>query len=174
MTHEAAAIDRAAGIAPLAAYRRLVQRVGHTRWFAAALRSAGARADVVLYRRSGGRLSIAGPALFPVLLLTTTGRRSGRPRTTPVIYVRAGDALVVSSESFGQRRPAAWPLNLAADPRAVVQLGARTAAYVGRPATAAEVDRHWPALVRAWPAHETYHRRSGVRKVYVLERAPVS
>src|SRR3954471_18133372 len=65
-------------------YRRLVRRLGHQRWFAFALRQlGGARLDAWLYRRSRGRLSIAGPALFPVLLLTTTGRRTGRPRTTP-------------------------------------------------------------------------------------------
>src|SRR5512132_4036074 len=60
------------------------------------------------------QLSIAGPSLFSVLLLTTTGRRTGRPRTTPVIYVRDGERLVVSCEHTGQLRPAAWPLNVKA------------------------------------------------------------
>src|SRR6266542_2679206 len=71
----------------------------------------------------GGRLvSTAGVA--PTMLLTTTGRHSGRPRTTPVMYVRDGERFVISSENFGQRRPAAWPLNLAANPHATVQVGA--------------------------------------------------
>jgi F420H(2)-dependent quinone reductase len=157
-----------------AGYRRLVARIGHTRWFAAALRSVGAGIDARLYRLSGGRPSIAGPALFPVLLLTTTGRRSGRPRTTPLIHVREGARLIVSSESFGQQRLAARPMNLAAEPHATVQLGARTAAYVGRPGTPAELERHWPALLEAWPAHATYHRRSGVRRMYVLSPAEAS
>jgi deazaflavin-dependent oxidoreductase (nitroreductase family) len=104
-------------------YKRLLERAGHTRWFAAGMRVVGARVDARLYRLSRGRLSIAGPALFPVLLLTSIGRRSGRPRTTPLIYVRDGDNLIVSSESFGQTRPAAWTLNLAADPYAFVQVG---------------------------------------------------
>jgi deazaflavin-dependent oxidoreductase (nitroreductase family) len=106
-----------------------------------------------------------------VLLLTTTGRRSGVPRTTPVIYVRDGDRLVVSSEQTGQRRPAAWPLNLRAEPRVNVRLGAESAAYRGRPAAPDEVARYWPALLQAWPAHETYRARSGVRHVFVLEPA---
>ena len=105
-------------------YRRLVQRIGHHRWFAALLRTAGAPLDRLLYRASAGRVVITGPVLFPTLLLTTTGRRSGKPRTTPLIYRRDGSRLVVSSENFGQRRPAAWPLNLLADPHATVQLGA--------------------------------------------------
>jgi deazaflavin-dependent oxidoreductase (nitroreductase family) len=138
------------------------------------VRCVGARLDVRLYELSGGRLSIAGPALFPVLLLTTRGRRSGRWRTTPLIYARDGCDLIVSSESFGQRRPAAWPLNIAADPRVVVRIGSRCAHYVARPATAAEIERYWPALLEAWPAHQTYLERSGVRKVYVLGPAEPS
>src|SRR3954471_8397024 len=151
-------------------YRRLVRRLGHQRWFAFALRQlGGARLDAWLYRRSRGRLSIAGPALFPVLLLTTIGRRTGRPRTTPVIYVRDGDRLIVASERFGQRRPAAWPLNLAARPEASVELPDGTARYRARPASAEEAHRHWPRLVAEWPAHETYRRRSGSRATFVLE-----
>jgi deazaflavin-dependent oxidoreductase (nitroreductase family) len=153
-------------------YARLVQRLGHGRWFAVALRQlGGARLDAALYRRTGGRLSIAGPALFPVLLLTTIGRRTGRPRTTPLIYVRDRERLVVSSESFGQTRAAAWPLNLAADPRVTVQLGAACSTFHARPATDEEAARLWPRLVAAWPAHETYRRRSGMRQVFVLEPA---
>ena len=164
--------ESAVRVALLAGPRALVRRLGHARWFAFALRRlGGARLDGWLYRRSGGRLSIAGPALFPVMLLTTTGRRSGRPRTTPVIYIRDGDDLIVSSEDFGQQRPAAWPLNLEADPSATVQLGDVAARFRARRADAEEAERHWPALVEAWPAHETYHRRSGARHVFVLEPA---
>jgi deazaflavin-dependent oxidoreductase (nitroreductase family) len=156
---------------PIDGYRRLVQRLGHFRWFAATLRALGARLDRGLYRASHGRLAITGPSLFPILLLTTTGRRSGKPRTTPVIYHRDGSRLIVSSENFGQRRPAAWPLNLLADPVATVQLGATRATYTARLATADELARYWPALVAIWPAHATYHRRSGARRMFVLEPA---
>jgi deazaflavin-dependent oxidoreductase (nitroreductase family) len=153
-------------------YRRVVSRLGHARWFGVMLRQlGGARLDRWLYRRSNGRVAITGPPLFPVLLLTTTGRRSGRPRTTPVIYVRDGDRLVVSSEQTGQWRPAAWPLNLKADPRVQVRLGGDAAEYRGRAAAADEIERYWPALLEAWPAHETYRARSGVRHVFVLEPA---
>ncbi len=66
------------------------------------------RLDRRLYRLSGGRISVAGPPLFSWLLLTTTGRKSGQPRTTPVVYIRDGDLLVVTSENFGMPgRPAA-------------------------------------------------------------------
>lgn len=153
----------------MSAYRRLIQRIGHTRAFAVWLRAIGARLDRALYRASNGRLAITGPALFPVLLLTTTGRRSGQPRTTPVIYHRDGERLVVACEDTGLERPAAWPLNLQAHPVTTVRLGAGSSRYRARPADAAETDRYWPALVALWPAHATYHRRSGTRHVFVLE-----
>jgi deazaflavin-dependent oxidoreductase (nitroreductase family) len=103
------------------------------------------------------------------MLLTTTGRRSGRPRTTPVMYVRDGDRFVISSENFGQRRPAAWPGNLVADPRATVQAGRKVVHCHARLLDDAEADRYWPRLVELWPAHESYRARSGMRRTFVLE-----
>jgi deazaflavin-dependent oxidoreductase (nitroreductase family) len=133
----------------MGAYRRLVARLGHQRWFAVMLRQlGGARLDGWLYRRSDGRLAITG---------------------LPVIYIRDGAKLVISSEHFGQQRPAAWPLNLRADPVATVRLGDASAAYRARLAAAGEIERYWPALLEAWPAHETYRARSGARHVFVLE-----
>jgi deazaflavin-dependent oxidoreductase (nitroreductase family) len=103
------------------------------------------------------------------MLLTTTGRRTGRPRMTPVMYIRDGARLVVSCENFGQERAAAWPLNLLADPRATVQIGAETMACRARLLGEDEAERYWPQLVEVWPAHETYRARSGARHTFVLE-----
>jgi deazaflavin-dependent oxidoreductase (nitroreductase family) len=77
-----------------------------------------------------------------------------------------------ASRSPGRRcSRCAWPLNLKADPRVQVRLGADTADYRGRPAAAHEIERYWAALLEAWPAHATYRARSGVRHVFVLEPA---
>ena len=152
-------------------YRRLFQRVGHWRWFAAAFPSVIAPIDKAVLRATRGRLSVAGAQIVPTLLLTTTGRRSGEPRTTPLLYLRDGERLVVSSENWGQPRSAGWPLNLRANPQATVQIGRRVGAYTARPATEAEVDRYWPQLRRLWPAVETYRQRSGQRSMFVLEPA---
>jgi deazaflavin-dependent oxidoreductase (nitroreductase family) len=147
---------------------RFIRWLGHRRWFAAAGRRFGAPLDRALYRATRGRLtSTAGAA--PVMLLTTTGRRSGRRRTTPVMYLRDGDRFVVTSENFGQQRPAAWPMNLVADPRATVQVGADVVPCHARLLPEAEADRYWPKLVEVWPAHESYLARSGQRHTFVLE-----
>ena len=147
---------------------RIIRWLGHRRWFAAAGRRFGAPLDRFLYRLTRGRVTTTAGAA-PVMLLTTTGRRSGRRRTTPVMYVRDGERFVVSSENFGQQRPAAWPLNLAADPRATVQVGGKTVECRGRLLDDGEADRYWPRLVELWPAHESYLARSGRRHTFVLE-----
>jgi deazaflavin-dependent oxidoreductase (nitroreductase family) len=87
-----------------------------TRW--------GTRLHGWVYRRSGGRL-LGRMGGQPVLLLQTTGRRSGRTRTTPVQYLAEGDTFVVVASNAGAARPPAWYLNLRANPHARIRVGAR-------------------------------------------------
>jgi deazaflavin-dependent oxidoreductase (nitroreductase family) len=147
---------------------RAMRSLGRRPWFAAAGRRFGASLDKVLYRLTRGRFATT-VGVVPTMLLTTTGRRTGRARTTPVMYVPDGDRYVVSSENFGQQRPAAWPLNLAANPEATVQVGAEVFRCQARRLDDEEADHYWPRLVEAWPAHEAYRARSGTRHMFVLE-----
>ena len=151
-------------------YTRLLQRLGHGRWFAVTIKHVGCKLDRALYRMSRGRLTLSGPNL-PTMLLTTRGRRTGKERTTPVFYVRDGDNLVVACENFGLQTASSWPINLLAKPHAVIQIGGRVARYRARLATNAEIDRNMPRLVALWPAHDTYQHHSGVRHVFVFEPA---
>jgi F420H(2)-dependent quinone reductase len=78
--------------------------------------------NVPIYRASGGRVfgSLDGT---PILLLTTTGRKSGLSRTAPVVYMRDGERLVVIGSNAGNLRAPAWALNLEANPDAEVEVG---------------------------------------------------
>lgn len=107
-----------------------------------------------------------------VLILTTTGRRSGTSRSTPLIYGRDGDNYVVVASKGGADEHPAWYLNLAADPEVEVQvLGDRFRARA-RPATAEEKPRLWQAAVERWPAYADYQRRTEREiPVVVLERS---
>jgi F420H(2)-dependent quinone reductase len=85
------------------------------------LRWAG-KFNVPLYRLSGGR--IGGKVnRAPVLLLTTTGRKSGQQRTAPVVYLADGENVVVINTNAGNARIPAWSLNLAANPDGEVEVG---------------------------------------------------
>lgn len=77
---------------------------------------------VRIYQLTGGRVGHWSP-LGPMLLLTTTGRRSGEPRTTPLLYMPDGDDYFVVGSNGGRDRPPAWLLNLEASPLATVQAG---------------------------------------------------
>lgn len=124
-----------------------------------------------LYRSTKGRISLTGKA--PVLLLTTTGRRTGRARTVPLLYLREGDRLVVCNVNPGFERANPWVLNLHAQPHALVQLRRETFPVVAREATPDELDRLWPRLTKIWPAYERFHEQGGRRTVFILERTRV-
>jgi deazaflavin-dependent oxidoreductase (nitroreductase family) len=153
-------------------YAEWIRRRGHARWFAAFGSKVAPRVDRVLYRLSGGRLVATGPAVFPTLLLTTVGRKSGQNRTVPLLYVRDGDNLLVAGSNWGQKEEPAWARNLSGNPRARVQIGSARREYVARVATDEEKTGLWPKLDEMWPAYDTYRKRSGRDiKVFVLEPA---
>jgi deazaflavin-dependent oxidoreductase (nitroreductase family) len=125
--------------------------------------------DRILYRRTGGRLVLTNRLLAPVLLLTTTGRRSGQARTTPVFYVRDGARIVICNVQAESERPSPWPFNLRANPVARVQVGAVRGVYRAHEATPEETERYWPRLLRNWPANREFYARTGARSIFVLE-----
>ena len=127
---------------------------------------------VAVYRRTGGRVfgSIGGQ---PILLLQTTGRRSGQARTTPVQYVRNGDAFVLVASNAGAPRPPAWLGNLRAQPRARVQVGAETVDVLAREAEGEERAALWKRLTVANARLDGVAAKAG-RELPVLVLSPVS
>jgi deazaflavin-dependent oxidoreductase (nitroreductase family) len=123
-----------------------------------------------LYRATDGRISLTGRA--PVLLLTTTGRRTGLERTVPLLYLRDTGRLVICNVNPGFERPNPWTLNLRARPCAQVQVGGDRFAVAAREASPEEIDRYWPRLVQIWPAYQAFHARGGRRSIFVLEPSP--
>jgi deazaflavin-dependent oxidoreductase (nitroreductase family) len=150
---------------------RAVQRLGHVRLFTVVIRYAGSKLGRILYRASGGRITLTGPSL-PTMLLTTRGRKTGKPRRVQVFYVRDGHNLVAACENFGLAAPASWPANLRVDPLVTIQIGSMVVRYRARPATREEIERAMPRLLSVWPAHDTYLRRTGIRYAFVFEPVP--
>ena len=111
-----------------------------------------------LYRLTGGRFLPRWAGGLPVLSLTTTGRRSGRPRSTAIIYLENGDNLVVMPSNAGSDATPAWWLNLQANPEAEVQLGGERRRVRARRATPEEAERLWPQMRDAYVGFEAYQR----------------
>ena len=124
----------------------------------AAIRAMG-RSHRVIYRLTRGRL-LGRVAGMPVLLLTTTGRRSGRPRTTPLTYFEFGSDLVIVASNGGEDRPPAWWLNLQDDPRAMVTIGTQTERVTARAANDDEYATLWPTITLTHAGYAAYARRT--------------
>jgi deazaflavin-dependent oxidoreductase (nitroreductase family) len=108
----------------------------------------------------------------PVLLLTTTGRRSGEQRIAPLIYGRHGDDYLVVASKGGAPQPPAWYRNLEADPHVEVQVKADKFEAVARTATPGEKGELWEAMTEIWPDYDSYQRKTDRPiPVVVLERA---
>lgn len=124
-----------------------------------------------VYQRSGGRIG-ARMAGRDMLLLTTTGRRSGEPRTLPLAYLTDGDALVIVASNAGQSRHPAWFHNLRADTRARVRVGREVFDVRAEVAEDAERQRLWPLLTAYNPPYAAYERKTErTIPVVVLRRA---
>ncbi|MEW2428431.1 nitroreductase/quinone reductase family protein [Micromonospora sp. NPDC047644] len=149
--------------------RNVVRRAGHHRWFGATARLL-VPADRMVGRLTRGRVVALG--LLPSLLITTTGRRSGKPRSNPLLYVPDGDAYVVIGSNWGQTHHPGWAMNLLADPAAEVDVKGRRVAVRAQRASGAERERLWQLLVSAWPAYHTYVRRAGGREIHIFRLAP--
>jgi deazaflavin-dependent oxidoreductase (nitroreductase family) len=105
------------------------------------------------------------------LLLTTTGRRSGEQRTTPLIYGQDGDSYVIVASKGGSDEPPAWYLNLAAEPRVEVQVKGDRFTASARTADAEEKPGLWKTMVSEWPAYDEYQEKTSREiPVVVLER----
>jgi deazaflavin-dependent oxidoreductase (nitroreductase family) len=117
----------------------------------------------------GGRRGLA-PRAIPELVLTTTGRRTGRRRATPLLYLEDGRRFVVVASNYGRARHPAWSANLMADPRASIRIGDRVVEVRGRPATEEEYERSGPGLLEIWPGWATYRRMTDREfRMFVLE-----
>jgi F420H(2)-dependent quinone reductase len=125
----------------------------------------------ILYRASGGRIgrTLAGA---PVLLLTTTGRKSGLPRTRPLCYLESEGRLVLIASAGGAACHPAWYLNLRRSPHVSVQRGQIRQAMVARSAIGAERARLWEHAVERYPVCAEYQRRAQREiPLVVLQRA---
>jgi deazaflavin-dependent oxidoreductase (nitroreductase family) len=121
-----------------------------------------------LYRATGGR--VGGTMMkVPILLLTTRGRKSGKERTTPLMYGRDGDNLVLIASVGGAPRNPAWYWNVRAQ-EAEVELGRERMRVRARDAEGDERDRLWAQMVGLYPGYAEYQQKTNRRiPVVVLE-----
>ncbi len=124
-----------------------------------------------VYQKSGGR--VGGTMMgMPVLLLHTRGRKTGTPRTSPLMYFPRGAACVVIASNAGEPKHPAWWLNLQANPRAEVQRGNQRTPVVAREAQGDERAQLWTELLRHERSYAEYEART-TRRIPVVVLEPV-
>ncbi|HMN44587.1 MAG TPA: nitroreductase family deazaflavin-dependent oxidoreductase [Povalibacter sp.] len=115
--------------------------------------------------------AVGGYADTPTLLLTTTGRKSGRQLTMPLIYGKDGDRYVIVASKGGAPQHPAWYLNLHDNPQVGVQVIADRFPAVARTATGEERERLWKMMSAIYPPYPSYQQRTDREiPVVVLER----
>lgn len=131
------------------------------------------RLQAIVLRRSGGRIRrsrlLAGGQ--PVLALTTSGRRTGKLRTTTVAYVTHGDGYAITALNLGSDRHPAWCLNLRVEPEATVYVEGREQPVRAREATGAEADQLWHRFIAQLP-QVRHTRRVAGRDVPIVVLQP--
>jgi deazaflavin-dependent oxidoreductase (nitroreductase family) len=162
---------------PPNALQRGVKRLASTAPVAWLLSKTLRHLDRAVAFLSGGRTTATTLLTgLPVIYLTTTGARSGQPRTTPLIVGVDGDKLIAFATNFGGPKAPAWSYNLRAHPMATVTYRGRSAIYRSREATPEERERYWPLADAIYPGYAAYRRRAAHREipVFVLERVETS
>ena len=120
-------------------------------------------------RLSGGRLGVLDLAGLPSIELTVTGRKSGLPRTTPLLYVPYRDAYLLVGSNWGQRQHPAWSINLLhTDKAAVHQNGERFDVTVTH-LSGTDRDRAWQHAIGYWPGYAMERRLAGEREFPLFE-----
>lgn len=116
--------------------------------------------DRRLLMRSNGRYTVLGPLGSPVMLLTTTGAKSGLPRITPLLYARDRDDLIVVGSNFGQEHHPAWTGNLLKQQQAVVTIGGQATACTAQLLEGAEAEAAYGRMVAVATTYDAYRSRT--------------
>ena len=149
----------------------IVERVGGSRSFLRVAPKIVPPIDRFVHRVSGGRWTMT-QLYLPTILLTTTGRKSGEPRTAPLATLPDGDRWIVVGSNFGREHHPAWTHNLLANPEASLVFKGTTYQVKGRLIDDAEREELWPRIIKMWPNFNKYSAYSGGRelRVFSLDR----
>jgi deazaflavin-dependent oxidoreductase (nitroreductase family) len=124
------------------------------------------------YRETGGEVGHEWKKGSKILLLTTKGRKTGEPRTTPLIYENAGDGYVVVASKGGAPEHPGWYRNLSKDPEVELQVKGDVFPARARTAEGEERERLWKLAAQQWPDYDAYQTKTEREiPVVVLERS---
>lgn len=155
-------------------WQRVIRRLAWTRWgswLIASRLQAWDRAVLSLTRgRTTATTLLTG---YEVILLRTTGARSGEPRVTPLLAIEENGGLLLIATNFGSRRHPSWYYNLRNEPQVEVVSRSATRAYVAQELSGDERLGAWENAVGHFAGYAAYHARTAGRQIPVIRLTPV-
>jgi len=130
-----------------------------------------AAGHVAIYRATNGLVGHRVPGAPPTLLLDHVGAKSGAHRTSPLVYTRDGDDIVLVASKGGYPKHPAWFHNLMANPDTIAQVGSSRLSVHAHVADAAERARLWPKVLETYKGYADYQRRAG-REIPLVVLSP--
>ena len=127
--------------------------------------------DKALQRVTRGRVSILDVAGLPNVTLTVRGRKTGQPRSSPLLAVPRGRSWLIAGSNFGGPKQPVWVVNLEANPDAQITVKGRTSSVVARRLDGADREKAWAEMVQVWPNYRLYEKRTD-RKIKVFQLDP--
>lgn len=156
-------------------WQRIIQRLATIQFISTGFLSKNLhRMDTAVLNWTHGRKNLTQMLTgLPVVVITTTGAKSGKPRTVPLAGLPDGEKIILVPTHFGQHHYPAWYYNLCANPTAQVRQNGSTKVYIARTADQLEWDEYWDLAVHYYPGYQSYLERSGDREIplFVLEPA---
>ena len=150
----------------------LAIRIGAISWMPKLLPQITAT-DKLIQRVSGGRVTILDVAGLPNMMLTVKGRKSGVPRTTPLLCVPHDGGFLIAGSYFGGPKTPVWVANVRAAEEVQVRFDARTLRATPREVTGEERARLWEVMVETWTNYRRYEERTD-RTIPVFLLTPAS
>jgi len=146
----------------------LAVKIGSIPWLPRYLRQI-MWVDNLIRRVTRGRLTLLDLAGLPNLVLTVPGRKSGIPRSTPLLCAPDGADILIAGSNFGGPKEPMWVKNIQANPEVTVRFRRRERAMVARLIDGDERAEAWTHMVKTWPNFARYEQRTHRRiKVFLL------
>ena len=154
-------------------FHRLVRRTAATRLMALIYGVIQQPLDRLVYRLSGGRATATSwLAGVKITMLTTTGAKSGRPRTLPVLGLPDGEDVILIASNFGRSSNPSWYYNLRANPRATVEFDGKGRQLEARELSGVERERDYQRAEEIFPGFTRYRGWASNRQIPVLRLGP--
>ena len=154
------------------AFQKFLHRILMLKWVSAFFAVVLYRVDGLVLKLSGEKHTITELVGLPIIQLTTTGAKSGQPRTMPLVSLVDGERIALIGSNFGRKPNPGWYYNLKANPACSIHFRGKVRLYVAREAEVEERERYWAMAVSYYRGYELYKKRASHRVIPVMVLEP--